>query len=284
MKDLRFECGTLALLGAGLFVASCGPEQKAPESAAVESPASEADEAAIKGVHLRETRAIKGKDVAHFLALFDSDAVLMPPDGPPIVGKAALRSWFLRLTDRHSIDLDFSVDEIKVTAEWAFERFSFRQTVTPAGGGEPITVRGKGNHVFRRQSDGSWKIARDIWNVEAPDAGDRSTRARGAGAGRRAGRSSGSSRDELIGRLRAELAELRRQLRDRDAQGPGDPSQAELIKRLQAQLAEQKNQIEQLQAYSCPECPAAIQRKGVIYLWDGRPPEPVEIPIEWVRR
>ena len=294
MKDLRFECGTLALLAAGLLVASCGPEQKAPESAAVEIPASEADEAAIKGVHLRETRAIKEKDVAHFLALFDSDAVLMPPDGPPIVGKAALRSWFLRLTDGRSIDLDFSVDEIKVTAEWAFERFSFRQTVTPAGGGESITVRGKGNHVFRRQSDGSWKIARDIWNVEAPDVGDqlaaggmpgdRSTRARGAGAGRRAGRSSDSSQDELIGRLRAELAELRRQLRDRDAQGPGDPSQAELIKRLQAQLAEQKNQIEQLQAYSCPECPAAIQRKGVIYLWDGRPPEPVEIPIEWVRR
>ena len=294
MKDLRFECGTLALLAAGLFVASCGAEQKAPESVAVESPASEADEAAIKGIHLRETQAIKGKDVAHFLALFDSDAVLMPPDGPPIVGKAALRSWFLRLTDGHSIDLDFSVDEIKVTAEWAFERFSFRRTVTPAGGGEPITVRGKGNHVFRRQSDGSWKIARDIWNVEAPDAGDqlagggmpgdRSTRARGAGAGRRAGPSSGSSQNELVRRLRAELAELRRQLRDPEAQGPGDSSQAELIKRLQAQLAEQKSQIEQLQAYSCPECPAAVQRKGVIYLWDGRPPDPVEIPIKLVRR
>ena len=294
VNDSRLGCGTLALLGVGLIVASCGSERRVPESAAVESPATQADEAAIKGVHLRETQAIKEKDVAHFLALFDSDAVLMPPDGPPIVGKAALRSWFLRLTDGHSIDLDFSVDEIKVTAEWAFERFSFRRTVTPAGGGEPITVRGKGNHVFRRQSDGSWKIARDIWNVEAPDVGDqraaggmpgdRSTRARGAGAGRRAGRSSGSSQDELIGRLRAELAELRRQLRDPEAQGPGDSSQAELIKRLQAQLAEHKGQIEQLQAYSCPECPTPIKRKGVIYLWDGRPPEPVEIPIEWVRR
>ena len=288
MNDWRLGCGTLALLGV-LVVASCSSERKAPESAAVESPASEADEAAIKGIHLRETQAIKEKDVAHFLALFDSDPVLMPPDGPPIVGKAALRSWFLRLTDGQSIDLDFSVDEIKVTSEWAFERFSFRRTVTPAGGGEPITVRGKGNHVFRRQSDGSWKIARDIWNSdEAADAGgtpgDRLTGARRAVAGRRADRSSGSSQDELIGRLRAELAELRRQLRDPEAQGSGDSSQAELIKRLQAQLAEQKSQIEQLQAYSCPECPAVVQRKGVIYLWDGRTPDPVEIPIKLVRR
>ena len=321
MNDLRFECRTLALLGV-LVIASCGAEQKAPESAAVESPASEADEAAIEGVHLRETQAIKGKDAAHFLALFDSDLVVMPPNEPPIVGKAALRSWFLRVTDQFSIDPDFSVEEIKTSGDWAFERFSFRRTTTPAGGGEPATVQGKGVHVFRRQSDGSWKISRDIWNSdEAPDAGDqldaggmrgdRLTRSRGTGAGRRAGRSGGSSQDGLVGRLRAELAELRRELGDSEAQGsrgssqgelerlrrqiaqlrerqagpgPADPSQAELIKRLQAQLAEHKGQIEQMQGYSCPECPVATQRKGVIYLWDGRPPEPVEIPIEWVRR
>ena len=250
----------------------------------------------------------------------------MPPNEPPIVGKAALRSWFLRVTDQFSIDLNFSVEEVKTSGDWAFERFSFRRTTTPTGGGEPATVQGKGVHVYRRQSDGSWKIAHDIWNSdEAPDVGDQRdaggmrgdplTRSRGTGAGRRAGRSSGSSQDELIGRLRAELAEQRRQLGDSEAQGsrgssqgelerlrrqianlrerqagpgagvPGDSSQAELIKRLQAQLAEHKGQIEQLQAStSCPECPVAIQRKGVIYLWDGRPPEPVEIPIELVRR
>ena len=249
----------------------------------------------------------------------------MPPNEPPIVGKAALRSWFLRVTDQFSIDLDFSVEEVKTSGDWAFERFSFRRTMTPAGGGEPATARGKGIHVYRRQSDGSWKIARDIWNSdEAPDVGDqldaggmpgdRLTRSRGAGAGRRAGRSTGSSPDELVRRLRAELAERRRQLGDPEAQGsrgssqgeldrlrrqiaqlrerlagqgagvPGDSSQAELIKRLQAQLAEQEGQIGQMQAYSCPECPTPIKRKGVIYLWDGRPPDPVEIPIEWVRR
>ena len=323
MSDTKHRCGTVALLCVGFVVASCSSERKAPESAAVESQATQADEAAIKGVHLRVTRAIKEKDAGSLLALFDSDLVVMPPNEPPIVGKAALRSWFLRLTDQFSIELDSSVEELKVSGDWAFERFSFRQTMTPTGGGEPATARGKGIHVFRRQSDGSWKIARDIWNSDeaagvgdqldgggAP--GDRSTRARGAGAARRGGWSGDSSQDELAGSLRAELAEARRQLRDSEAQGsrgssqgelerlrrqiaqlrerqagpgPGDPSQAELIKRLQAQLAEQKGQIGQMQAStSCPECPVAIQRKGVIYLWDGRPPEPVEIPIEWVRR
>ena len=316
MNDLRFECGTLALIGV-LVVASCSSERKASEPAAVESPASEADEAAVEGVHLRETQAIKGKDAAHFLALFDSDLVVMPPNEPPVVGEAALRSWFLRVTDRFTIDLDFSVEEIRVSGKWAFERFSFRRTTTPTGGGEQATVRGKGVHVFRRQSDGSWKIARDIWNSdEAADVGempgDRLTRARGARAGRRAGPSSGSSQDELVGRLRAEMAGLRRELGDSQAQesrgssqgelerlrrqiaqlrerqagpGPADPSQPELIKRLEAQLAEQKGRIEQLRASAiCPECPVAVRREGVIYLWDGLPPDPVAIPIELVRR
>ena len=309
MSDTKHRCGTVALLCVGFVVASCGAEQKAPESAAVRSQATQADEAAIKGVHLRVTRAIKEKDAGSLLALFDSDLVVMPPNEPPIVGKAALRSWFLRLTDQFSIELDSSVEELKVSGDWAYERFSFRRTMTPTGGGEPTTARGKGIHVYRRQSDGSWKLARDLWNSDeaagvgdqldgggAP--GDRLTRSRGAGAGRRAGRSSGSSQDELLrdseaqgsrGSSQGELERLRRQvaqLRERQAgPGPGDPSQAELIKRLQAQLAEHKGQIEQLQAStSCLECPVAIQRKGVIYLWDGRPPEPVEIPIEWVRR
>ena len=232
----------------------------------------------------------------------------MPPNEPPIVGKAALRSWFLRVTDEFSIDLDTSVEEVKVTSDWAYERFSFSRTMTPTGGGEPTTARGKGIHVYRRQSDGSWKLARDLWNSdEAAGVGDQLdggrvrgdglTRSQGPGAGRRAGRSAGSSQDDLtrssrsrgssqgeLDRLRRKVAQLREQVAGRPGSSPGGSSQAELIKRLQAQLAEQKGRIEQLQAYSCPECPVAIQRKGVIYLWDGLPPEPMEIAIESVRR
>ena len=309
MTDTKLRCATVSLLCVALGLVSCGSERRAPESAAVESQATRADEAAIKGVHLRETRAIEEKDASGLLALFDTNLVLMPPNEPPIVGKAALRSWFLRLTDEFSINVDTSAEEVKVTGDWAYERFSFRHTMTPTGGGEPTTARGKGVHVYRRQSDGSWKLARDLWNIdeaagadEAPEGGGvgggRLTSSRGAGAGRRAGRSAGSSQGGLTGssrsrgssqgeleRLRREVAQLRAQVAGQGSGSPGGSSPADLIKSLQAQLAEQKGQIEQLQAYSCPECPVAIQRKGLlIYLWDGQPPEPVEIPIELVTR
>ena len=304
MTETKLRCRIVALLCVGL-VASCGSERRAPESAPVESRAAQADEAAIKGVHLRVTRAIREKDAGGLLASFGGDLVVMPPNEPPIVGKAALRSWFLRLTDEFSIDLDPSVEEVKVTGDLAYERFSFRGTMTPTGGGEPITFGGKGIHVYRRQSDGSWKIARDVWNSdEGPSVGDqlgsgrgdRLTRSQGAGTGRRSGPPAGSSQEFAgssgsrgssqgeVERLRRQVAQLREQLAGPPGGRPGDSSQAALIKRLRAQLAQQKGQIEQMQAYSCPECPVAVQRSGVIYLWDGQPPEPMEIPIELVRR
>ena len=82
-----------------------------------------------------------------------------------------------------------------MTSDWAYERFSFSRTMTPTGGGEPTTARGKGIHVYRRQSDGSWKLARDLWNSdEAAGVGDQLdgggvrgdglTRSQGPGGGR----------------------------------------------------------------------------------------------------
>ena len=39
--------------------------------------------------------------------------------------------------------------------------------VTPRAGGEAVTETFKGIHVYRRQADGSWKIAQDAWNMDA---------------------------------------------------------------------------------------------------------------------
>jgi len=40
--------------------------------------------------------------------------------------------------------------------------------VWPLEGGPVVQDRGKGLHVYRRQPDGSWKLAQDIWNSDNP--------------------------------------------------------------------------------------------------------------------
>ena len=39
---------------------------------------------------------------------------------------------------------------------------------TPRKGGKPMTETIKGIHIYKRQSDGTWKIAQDVWNTDPP--------------------------------------------------------------------------------------------------------------------
>jgi len=53
-------------------------------------------------------------------------------------------------------------------AEWAFERGTYTITLTPKTGGDPIRDVGKYITLYQRQADGSWRMARDIWNSNNP--------------------------------------------------------------------------------------------------------------------
>lgn len=54
------------------------------------------------------------------------------------------------------------IREVIVTGDTAVVRLTWTLTMRPAGGGEAVTVREQGMDYFRRQPDGSWKIARFI--------------------------------------------------------------------------------------------------------------------------
>ena len=48
---------------------------------------------------------------------------------------------------------------------WAFHLSEYIAMVTPKEGGETVEEKGKVLEILQRQPDGSWKIAREIWNV-----------------------------------------------------------------------------------------------------------------------
>lgn len=59
-------------------------------------------------------------------------------------------------------------EEIIVADGWAFHLSEFVEILTPKAGGEPIEMRGKIIEVCQKQPDGSWKFAREIWNLNGP--------------------------------------------------------------------------------------------------------------------
>jgi len=60
-------------------------------------------------------------------------------------------------------------NELEVAGNLAYHTYVYTWRVTPRASGEAKVSSGKGLHILRCQADGSWRIAREIWNA-MPDS------------------------------------------------------------------------------------------------------------------
>lgn len=113
-----------------------------------------------------EAKAIEAGDVEDYLSLLAPDAVFMPQNAPIKSGEQLCR-WMAEFLRRTTICYqEFVHLETIVRGDLAYHAYACRWTATPRSGGEPVTTSFKGVHLLRRQQDGSWKIARSIWNTD----------------------------------------------------------------------------------------------------------------------
>lgn len=129
--------------------------------------------AAVQAVNAagdREIAAVSSGNVDSVLPVFTSDAVLMPPNEAAVHGRDSLRIWAQGMYQQFSLSGRYISSDVTVAGDWAIQRYTYALTLTPKAGGRPIEERGKGIHVYRRQPDGGWLIAQDIWNSNAAPA------------------------------------------------------------------------------------------------------------------
>jgi len=113
--------------------------------------------------------AMKANDAEALGRLVTEDAVLMPPNQPPIVGRAAVIDWFAGVVkEARTTGIGILEREVIVAGDWGIERGSFAWTVAPTAGGSPIEDRGNFLAIHQRQIDGTWKVTRNIWNSTIP--------------------------------------------------------------------------------------------------------------------
>jgi uncharacterized protein (TIGR02246 family) len=131
----------------------------------------DADVAAIQAVLAAWGVAVETGDAATLVALRTDDVVRMPPDEPVSKGKQDLKDFYSGLFEQFSVEGTWPVEgteEIVVADGWAFHLSEFILRISSKAGGEAVEERGKIIAICQQQPDGSWKIAREIWNRNSP--------------------------------------------------------------------------------------------------------------------
>jgi ketosteroid isomerase-like protein len=110
--------------------------------------------------------ALRTDDADTLFTHVTDDVILMPPGEAPVRGKNAMRDWYVRfLSAYRTTSLLLDNKEVQMGDDWGVETGSFEWGLAPAAGaGEPITDRGSYMQVWKRESDGQWRFAREIYN------------------------------------------------------------------------------------------------------------------------
>ncbi len=128
----------------------------------------QADVEAINNVREAHVAALNNGDADAWVAAFTDDGVQMPPNAPANLGSESIRAWSRAFLAPLLVQFALVVDEVQLAGGWAFERGTYKISLTPKAGGEPMQDIGKYITIYERQPGGTWGIARDIWNSNNP--------------------------------------------------------------------------------------------------------------------
>jgi uncharacterized protein (TIGR02246 family) len=151
-----------------LLCFALGCEKQAEEVAGQggERALSNEDVAAIKASTEAYVQAVTSKDWTALAALYTEDAALMPPNQPMVQGREAILAWAEAVPPM----TEFSITPVEIDGcgDLAYVRGTGAWTITPEGAPEPIQETAKYVEIRRKQKDGSWLIAVDIFNSDLP--------------------------------------------------------------------------------------------------------------------
>ena len=121
----------------------------------------------IKDTTRRFVEAYNRGDIAAAAEFYTEDAKFLQPNMELVSGKQAIKEFFETGKALGLRRLNLESVEVGYDGNLAYERGVIDVSIEPEGG-QAMTDRGKYLVVMKRQPDGSWKVAVDIWNSDLP--------------------------------------------------------------------------------------------------------------------
>ncbi|MFN8582202.1 MAG: nuclear transport factor 2 family protein [Gemmatimonadaceae bacterium] len=119
--------------------------------------------------------ATRRMDTEASIALWDETGISLLPSTKPLIGKAAIAE-FIRgvvngLQGARMQSFAFACHDVVISGDWATEWCTEHQVVQLPAGQPPFDGWGKMLLVLRRGPDGTWRLAREMWNQAVPATG-----------------------------------------------------------------------------------------------------------------
>jgi uncharacterized protein (TIGR02246 family) len=126
--------------------------------------------AGIQKLHQQDVDATVSMDVGKLADLWADDGVLIGQGAQPLMGRSAieasLKQNFATNPTMKVLKYAPEITDLQVVGDAAYEWGSFEATHQLSADSKPESFHARFLRVMRRQSDGSWKFVRVMWNTE----------------------------------------------------------------------------------------------------------------------
>ena len=120
----------------------------------------------IPGIAKAFAAAFNSGDGAGVASLYSENAVLLPPGGKRVDGRAAIQAFWQGAIDGGLGNLALTTVEIEESGDLAYEVGGLAFDA-PGEGGAKTRAEGKFIVVWKKNGDGTWQLHKDIWNMGA---------------------------------------------------------------------------------------------------------------------
>jgi uncharacterized protein (TIGR02246 family) len=144
-------------------VSACGQQSQQQTASA---PLTETDRNAITSGVASLDQALLARDWSTAASMYTDDGMALAPNTPGAAGRAAVEKLFSGFPKVRSFKQ--RVVEIDGHGNLAYARATYETELIPPGSKAPVKDAGKVLAIWRKQPDGSWRVARAIWNSDGP--------------------------------------------------------------------------------------------------------------------
>jgi uncharacterized protein (TIGR02246 family) len=128
------------------------------------------DVSAVNALRGKFMQVFNAGDAAAVGNLYTTDAIAMDNHQPTATGREAIVAAMTGLFSQYAVKFTLTPDETKTMGDFGYDlgRFTFALTPKTAGAPAPPTDEGRYLVLLRKDTDGQWRVTRDIGNSTLP--------------------------------------------------------------------------------------------------------------------